>query len=132
MVERIAPFRPLRQPIGAVVLVAVQHIGELLRQVISTYAAGVSAQVMRQRCELWVGQPLRQSAQDAPGQRGFVQRHGGGQTVCAQHAAVNLPQLAGGQDHVRGCANTQRVVLRQRHRQPMLHAVALHQHGFRA
>ena len=47
-VQHIPPCSPMFQPIGAVVLVAVQYIGQLLRQAKGAAALGVVAEVMGQ------------------------------------------------------------------------------------
>ena len=130
VVEQVLSLGPAFQPIGAVVLIAVQHVSQLLCQTKGAAALGVVAQVMRQGRKALVFQPFGQAAQDAPNQRRFVQGHVGREFVRAQHAAVNLPQLAGRQLEAGGRANAQRLVRRQGQGQPMLHAIALHQDGF--
>ena len=47
-VQHIPPRSPVFQPIGAVILVAIQHVGQLLRQAKGAAALGVVAKVMGQ------------------------------------------------------------------------------------
>ena len=129
--QHIAALRPIAEPIGAVALVAVQHIGHLLRQLVQLAAIAVAGQIA---CQWLVHGVLRshvrQQAQQAPKQGRLVKRHVHRHGLRAQHAAVDLPQKGRRQLHAGGGANAQSRLIGQRQLQPMLHAVALHQKDF--
>ena len=129
--QHITALRPIGKPVGAVTLVAVQHIGHLLRQLVQLAAIAVAGQVMRQGLvnRLLLGD-LRQQTQQAPDQGRLVKRHVHRHSLRAQHTAVDLPQKGGRQLHACGRANAQSRIVGQCHLQPMFHAVALHQKDF--
>ena len=126
--QQVMPFSPIAQPVGAVALVAVEHIGHLLRQLVEPAPVALALQIALQRRVdgITLGQ-RGQEAHQAPEQIGLVKHHLLRHRVCPQHAAIDLPQVATRQLHAGGRANAQSAFIGQRHFQPMLHAVALHQ-----
>ena len=129
--QNIAAHRPIVQPISPVTLVAVQHIGHLLRQLVELAPIAVTGQIMSQRIvhSILCGH-LRQQAQQAPDQSCLVKWHVHRHSLCAQHAAVHLPQKCRGQLHTGGSANAQSRLVSQGQLQPVLHPVALYQKKF--
>ena len=121
---------PIREPIGTVALVAIKHIGHLLRQLIPLAPQRIVFDVGQQRRNLMCSGKLRQQAPQAPNQGLFVKGHGHRHQRLTQYQTVHAPNKAGRQFHLRGGANAHGAVVCQGHFKPVLHAIALYQQGF--
>ena len=119
---------PIGQPVTAILLVGIEHVGQLHCQLIGATALLIALQIIVQGLEHRLGKQLRQQPQHTPLERGLIKwqvlRYG----VIAQYRAVGLPHESAGQLEGGAHTNAQAVaVVGQALLQPVLHAIALHQ-----
>ena len=132
--QHIPARGPVFQPIGAVDLVLVEHVGNTLGQLVALALVAVVQQKALQSGKSRLLQQRRQQAHQPPGERLLVERRNLGHALLAQHGAVSLPKKLRRQLHLDGSrhpAAPLRHRLRQRQLEPLRNAVALHQNGLR-
>ena len=108
-------LRPIGQPIGAVTLVAIKHIGHLLRQLITLTAQGIMLHIGQQRFNVMRLRKLGQQTPKAPDQSLLVKGHGHGHHCSTQDQSVHAPDEARRQLCVGGRTNAHGTVVGQGH-----------------
>ena len=122
--QHLLPPRPGLQPVDPIVLILIEQVGQLARELQATPRV-VIAQVTPDRPEIVQRQQVGEDLHQAPGHGHLVERRLPGYGPWPQHLAIGPPQEAPRQLHPHGRADSPEAG--QFHLEPLGHAVALDQ-----